>query len=153
MKYRKKKKNTKDNKKNVYTLIKMGDEEVENIKPAKNDINIGVQILRVIYCFLVVVVHFGSGEIYAFSWKYIDFYATSFFLIAFYYSYHTFSSRHIPKIKERFLRLLYPYILVPIIVYVRNNFYTIKLSGILDRTLLKRFYIQYLLGNNIHGIM
>ena len=154
MKYRKKKKDRKDNnKKNVYTLIKMGDEEVENIKSAKTDINIGVQILRVIYCFLVVVVHFGSGEIYAFSWKYIDFYVTSFFLIAFYYSYHTFSSRHIPKIKERFLRLLYPYILCPIIVYVRNNFYTIKLSGILDKALLKRFYIQYLLGNNIHGIM
>ena len=139
-----------------YKIIKTDDQDDEKGEPIKKNINVGVEILRVIYCFLVVIVHFGSGDIYKFSWKYIDFYVTSFFLIAFYFSYNTFSSRYIPKVKERFWRLLYPYILWPIIVYIRQNFYTLKQGhflGLFNKALAKRFYIQFLLGNNIHGIM
>ena len=122
--------------------------------PVQKDINIGIQILRMIYCFLVVVVHFGKADraLYNFSWVYIDFYVTSFFLISFYFSYNTFSSRYIVKIKERFLRLLFPYILWPILIYIRHNFDNIK-QGRITENILKRFYIQYLLGNNIHGIL
>ena len=148
--YRKKSKNKKaKNAEEKITIIE------EKDKFPKKDINIGVQILRMIYSFLVIEVHFGRGnqEVYDFSWRYIDFYVTSFFLISFYFSYNTFSSRHISKIKERFLRLLYPYILWPILIYIRHNFNDIKNRNIrIDSYLLKRFYIQYLLGNNIHGI-
>ena len=133
--------------------LKEKEEKEEKEEPLKKDINIGVEILRVVYCYLVVVVHFGSGDIYQFSWKYIDFYVTSFFLIAFYFSYNAFSSRYIPKIKERFWRLLYPYILWPIIIYIRQNWHSVRFQDLSNKYLLKRFYIQFLLGNNIHGIM
>ena len=125
----------------------------EKEEPVQKEINIGIQILRMIYAFLVVVVHFGKANraLYDFSWVYIDFYVTSFFLISFYFSYNTFSSRYIIKIKERFLRLLFPYILWPIIIYIRHNFDRIR-HGQIYENILKRFYIQYLLGNNIHGI-
>ena len=126
----------------------------ENGEKPKKDINIGVQILRMIYTFLVVVVHFGRGnkELYDFSWRYIDFYVTSFFLISFYFSYNTFSSRYIIKIKERFLRLLFPYLIWPILIYIRNNFFNI-IHGNISSNIIKKFYLQYLLGNNIHGIL
>lgn len=152
-KKRYKKKKVKDFCKQEIIPIK---DDQEELKPIKRDINIGVQILRVIYCFLVVIVHFGSGEIYTFSFKYIDFYVTSFFLMAFYFSYNTFSSRYIVKIKERFLRLIYPYILWPVIVYVRQNFQMVKSGNFkffFNTYIAKRFYYQFLLGNNIHGIM
>lgn len=148
-----KKKETKKKYNYLYSLP-VDDENEENLKKEK-DINVGVEILRMIYAFLVVEVHFGRGnkDWYDFAWKYIDFYVTSFFLMAFYFSYNTFSSRNISKIKERFLRLLYPYLLWPIIIYIRKNYYSLFHGHLNVKYLMKIFYIQYLLGNNIHGIL
>ena len=141
--------NKKEKKVKKITII----EDIE--ENPKKEINLGVQILRMIYTYLVCVVHFGSAnrELYGFAWKYIDFYVTSFFLMAFYFSYNTFSSRNIVKIKERFWRLLIPYIFWPILVYVRNNFFKIIHREVDYSKLLKRFYLQYLVGNNVHGIL
>ena len=119
----------------------------------EKDANIGVNILCVIYCFLVIVVHFCNGKIYNFAMKYIDFYVTSFFFMAFYFSYRTFSSRNVEKIKERFLKLFYSYFFWPIITFIRQNSHKIKISTLFNRNVLKKFYFQYLLGNNIHVIL
>ena len=73
------------------TLFKNKEEENEEQLKEEKDINIGVNILRVIYCFLVIVVHFGDGVIFHFSMKYYDFCLPSFFFMAFYFSYRTFS--------------------------------------------------------------
>ena len=135
------------------TLFKNKEEENEEQLKEEKDINLGVNILRVIYCFLVIVVHFGNGEIYNFAMKYIDFYVTSFFFMAFYFSYRTFSSRNVEKIKERFLKLFFPYFLWPIISFIRQNPRNINISTLFNRNVLKSFYFQYLLGNNIYGIL
>ena len=145
------KRNRNKTKKKVKKIIIIGDTE----ESPKKEINLGVQILRMIYTYLVIAVHFGSGnrELYDFAWRYIDFYVTSFFLMGFYFSYNTFSSRYIIKIKERFWRLLIPYIFWPILVYVRNNFFRIIHNEVDYSNLRKRFYLQYLVGNNVHGIL
>lgn len=55
--YRKKSKNKKaENAEEKITIIE------EKDKPPKKDINIGVQILPMIYSFLVIEVHFGRGN-------------------------------------------------------------------------------------------
>ena len=135
------------------TIFKNKEEENEEQLKEEKDINIGINILCVIYCFLVIVVHFGNGEIYNFAMKYIDFYVTSFFFMAFYFSHRTFSSRNVEKIKERFYKLFFPYFLWPIISFIRQNPRNINISTLFNRNVLKSFYFQYLLGNNIYGIL
>ena len=115
------------------TLFKNKEEENEEQLKKEKDINIGVNILRVLCSFLVIVVHFGSGEIFHFAMKYYDFCLPSFFFMAFYFSYRAFSSRNVEKIKERFLKLFYPYFFWPIITFIRQNSHKIKISTLIRK--------------------
>ena len=124
------------------TLFKNKEEENEEKLKEEKDINIGVNILRVLCSFLVIVVQFGNGKIFHFAMKYYDFCLPSFFFMAFYFSYRTFSSRNVEKIRERFLKLFYPYFFWPIITFIRQNSHKIKISTLFDRNVLKKFYFQ-----------
>lgn len=120
----------------------------------KKNVILGVQILRMIYAYLIVVLHFGhnTGQLYNFCWKYIDFYVTSFFLISFYFSFKVFSSRYIAKVKERFIRLLFPYIFWPLFIFIKRKYRAYK-RGMSCQHSYKDLYYQFLVGNPIHGLM
>ena len=77
----------------------------------KKNINLGIQLLRMIFSFNIVVAHclnkrYQNKLIYFFCLKGIHYYVPTFFLISFYFSYKTFSSKNIIKLKERLLKLL-----------------------------------------------
>ena len=68
------------------------------MKIEEKKLYLGIEILRMIFAFIILFFH-CMNEI------------TIFFIISFYFSYNSFSLKKISKIKERFKRLLVPYII------------------------------------------
>ena len=73
-------------------------------------------------------------------------------MISFYFSSNYFISRNIKKIKQRFQRLLIPYIIWPFIFFIMNNSINIINSKKFIVIDLKYFYYQILIGNGIYLI-
>ena len=101
----------------------------------KRKYNIFLAILRVYLSFNVINSHCLSSPPILMN-KYIigilrnNMHVPIFFLISFYFSHKLFLSKDIEKIKKRFERLLIPYLVWPIIIWIVNNFlyYTFKLN-------------------------
>ena len=95
----------------------------ENKKP----INSGIQILRVILCLWVLSYHYLNAKklnyflFYVIKTKF--FHVPCFSFITFFYSYNIFSKAKIAKVKNRFERLLIPYIIWPIFIFIQRNFF------------------------------
>ena len=93
----------------------------------KNNINLGIQILRTILCFWVLSFHNNEkGKIYYFIFFITSrkfFHVPCFSFISFYFSYNIFFLKNITKTKNRLERLLIPYILWPIVIFVINNIF------------------------------
>jgi len=122
------------------------------IKP--KSLNEGIEILRFLLCLWVVTLH-CSGFKHEHK-KYLDkcFHVPTFFLLSFYFYYKTASKRIIIKIISRFQRLLYPYIIWSIIVFINNN-YLVKntLIGKYKQKLSpKDLYIQILTGSRYYQV-
>lgn len=115
-------------------------------------INLGIQLLRMILSFLIVLVHnlrvTNSTIIIR---VYLPYYVPCFFFIALYFSYNTFISRNILKIKERLIRILIPYIGWSILIWIRNNYLYYRYN-IKRNYLFKNIYYQLLIGCGVHGI-
>ena len=91
-----------------------------------NNINFGIETLRTILSFFILTRHFLKKQfITNYLTRFIfyaqPFYVPLFFLISFYFSFNTFASRNINKIKLRFTRILIPYVIWPIILWIRIN--------------------------------
>ena len=69
----------------------------------------------------------------------------TFFILSFYFSYNSFTSKRINKIKERFKRLLIPYVIWPIIIYTQANSFNKK-----AHILFKFLIYQLLIGNGFY---
>lgn len=115
----------------------------------KKEIYVGIQLLRILFSFHILVFHCINRQKYQYKSEIIKFIInnveidlSTFFIISFFLSYKCFSSRNIIKIKVRFKRLLVPYIIWPIVFYI-INFQKIKLKGLL---------YQLLIGNGIHFV-
>ena len=107
--------------------------------------DIGLGILRLTLAFLVVISHCYNFELATGIWKEIikktetvSFHVRVFFMMSFYFSYKTLVSSNYKKIFDRFLRLLIPYILWPIIILLLNNNLLIKFSKIKKRIFTKK---------------
>ena len=114
-----------------------------------------IQILRMILCFWIVISH--CSLIYNPFFKKIifsQFHVPTFFIISFYFLYKNLSKRNIKKIKERFERLLIPYIIWPILIFIINNILFITLSlGRFNKILtINDLLIQIIFGINFHDI-
>ena len=90
-------------------------------------LNVGIQILRMLFSFHILVFHCINKKLY--SNKIIKFIIGNveidlgvFFIISFYYSNHTFISKNIEKINQRFYRLLIPYIIWPLFFFIMHEF-------------------------------
>ena len=99
-----------------------------DIKYKKKKIYLGIQILRIIFSFHILVFHFHSAHNKNYKLIYIrniiskvDIDLITFFIISFYFSHDIFVSKNIFKIKFRFKRLLIPYIIWPIVIFFIRN--------------------------------
>ena len=114
-----------------------------NFKSTKN--NLGIQILRFLLCFWVVIMH--CSYVKKEHKKYLSkgFHVPTFFLISFFFYYPNIYNKNIDKIISRFQRLLLPYIFWPLIalIFQKNNDHEHVLRNILS---------QILIGAPIHGI-
>jgi len=81
----------------------------------KKKINLGIQILRVIFSFHILVFHCINKKKYSSKIlkpiiNDVDIDLGVFFIISFYYSYELFTSKNRIQIKQRLIRLFIPYI-------------------------------------------
>ena len=91
----------------------------------KREKNIGVEILRIYLSILVVNTHCYR---YSKNIKYIilkiirnRLHVPTFFIISFFFFQITLLSRNIDKFKQRFRRLLLPYLIWPVVIWLINN--------------------------------
>ena len=90
-------------------------------KSDKINKNYGIEILRVILSFMVVLERFYNRKRKK-KLTYILYYnIPTFFLLSFYYTHNIFIAFNINKIKLRFKRLTIPYICWSLIAFAKNN--------------------------------
>lgn len=127
-----------------------------NARKNKRKIYLGIEILRMILSFLIVIVHlyykgYARKPILLFPFQNLCFYIPTFFIISFYFSYNCFISKNIVKINHRFKRILIPYFILPHIFWLRNNFYNYYYRTHLQSK-FKNLYYQLLIGCGLHGV-
>jgi len=123
----------------------------------KKQLYLGIEILRMFFAFIILFFHCRNKTIYNQTFnknlsELVDLGLTTFFIISFHFSYNSFISKNINKIKERFKRFLIPYIIWPIIIYLQktlSNFINGKNNNILFKCLI----YQILIGNGIYIIL
>ena len=104
-----------------------------NNQKSNYDINLG--ILKIYLSFLVVNTHCLKRQNienkYLLKFLVNNLHVPIFFIISFYFCHKIFLSKNIEKIKQRFERILLPYFVWPIIIWIFNNlfsfFFKIKL--------------------------
>ena len=127
-----------------YKLIKQDNEDIKKI-------NIGLQLLRTICSFLIIVCHFYGFRHYRIILNKNIYYIITFFYLSFYFSYNTLASRNISKIKGRFIRMLIPYIGWPLMLFLNDKYHHF-LYGQKENYKLRHFYYQILVGCKMYGI-
>lgn len=127
---------------------------MEITKPRIKEINLGIELLRFLLCNWIVIVHCS-----VISKKYIKyfnrgFHVPTFFFISFYFYYESLSQRNICKIIARFQRLLIPYFIWSLIIFLVNNilFALFSLGQYDTKLTLKDLYIQLMIGSRYHTI-
>ena len=117
--------------------------------------NLGIEILRFFLCFRVVLLHYySSNNEYILSLKKNRFQVACFFFISFYFLFPMLSQRNIKKFKLRLERLLIPYVIYPIIIWIINNlmFLIIKFNRYDKILTLNDLKTQIIIGRGIYGI-
>lgn len=120
---------------------------------SKSTINIGIQLLRIVLSFWVVTDHCLYYQI-KISYKIFfknRLHVPCFIVISFFFSYKTISSRNFFKIKQRFIRLIIPYFVLPIIIAILNNlsFFLFKISYFGSNITLQDLLKQFIIGRKI----
>ena len=115
----------------------------------------GIEFLRMILCFGIVLLHYYSSDNkYILKIKENNFQVPCFFFISFYFLYPTISQKNIGKYKQRLERLLIPYIIYPIIVWIINNimFLIINYNRFNRLLTFKELKLNLIFGKGIFGI-
>ena len=121
----------------------------------KKNPNSGIEILKVILTFFILVYHCSNqnaynSEILNIFNHVVPFYFSTYFLIFFYFSYNILSSKNIVRIKQRLLRVLIPYIFWPLIFSVIHILSYKKKINI--NYLIRDIAIQLILGRRIYFV-
>ena len=113
-------------------------------------INYSLELLRFLLCFWVVAEHcYRNAQ--KFKGK---FHVPTFMIMSFYFYYNTLITKNKTKIKQRFGRILIPYIFWPIFIFIFNNI-LFKIYGfsLYKKILsLKDLILQLIFGSNYHHI-
>ena len=89
----------------------------------KKKYNLGIGILRVCLSFMVIMDHLYNQKIYNRYVYFFYYHIPTFFLLSFFYTFNTFMPININKIKNRFERIVIPYISWSFIYWIFNNIY------------------------------
>jgi hypothetical protein len=122
-----------------------------NEKKHKKEFIISFSILRMYLCFVVVNIHLLKKT--RLKYKYLVKFLRNgisvpiFFIMSFFLCYKLFSLNDIKKIKLRFERLIIPYFLWPIIIWLFNNIFHFCLKKTMKISLYA-LIIQILSGHN-----
>ena len=121
---------------------------MEEININKN-INYSLEFLRLILSFWVVIQHCYK---YANRLNKGKFHVPIFMLMSFYFYYNILKRKSIIKIKKRFLRIVFPYIIWPILFFIFNNilFKFFGFSQYNKKLSLKNLLLQLVFGLNFH---
>ena len=119
-------------------------------------IYLGLEILRMFFSFTILFFHCLNKRIYSLNFlnnlsEVVSVALTTFFIMAFYFSYNSFISKNIDKIKGRFKRLLIPYILWPIIIYLQKTIYNYKHRK--KEKLFRILIYQIIIGNGLNMLL
>ena len=112
-------------------------------------INYSFELLRLILCFWVVVQH-----CYRNASKKRRFHVPTFMIMSFYFYYNTLKTNDIIKIKQRFQRLLIPYIIWGIFIFILN-YILLALFGfslLKKKLVIKDLMLQLIFGSRYHFI-
>ena len=113
-------------------------------------INYSFQLLRLLLCFWVVIAHSYK---YSYKLRKGRFHVPIFMIMSFYFYYNIIKTKDTIKIKQRFQRLLIPYIFWPIIIFILNNIlFKIEFSIYNKKLLLNDLIKQLIFGRNYHNI-
>ena len=116
---------------------------------------IGIEILRMFLCFRIILLHYYSGNNrYILKMKSNRFQVSTFFFISFYFLYPIISQINFVKLKLRLERLLIPYIIYPIIVWIINNlmFLITKFNRFNRLLTINELKLNLIIGRGIFGI-
>lgn len=118
-------------------------------KNEKKKFNAFFALLRIYISFLVVNTHCFKPPISLyqniFKLKLLKnrIHVPIFYIMSFYFCYNLFSSKNIPKIKQRFERIIIPYFIWPIILFLINNY----LLNFISKISLYDLLLQLLYGH------
>ena len=129
---------------------------MNDLKCTKNNNtrNLGIQLLRFILCLWIVVQHCSRIKRNHIKYLLKGFHVPTFILLSFYYFYNILSNRNIDKIIMRFRRLLIPYIIWPLLIYLLNNLliYTISFGQFKNIIPIESLFCKFIYGSTFHGI-
>lgn len=130
--------------------------EINNNKSKIKEINNGIQILRMILSYLILQLHcynikLTKNKILIFLFKADGFYVPTFYIIAYFFSFKDLQLKNIFKIRLRLKRIIIPYIIWPLLFFIRNNinYYFYKEN---NNHKIKGLVIQLLCGVGIHSV-
>ena len=89
----------------------------------KKEYNLGIGILRVCLSFIVIMDHLYDQKKYNRYIYFFYYHIPTFFLLSFFYTFNTLLSFNINKIKNRFERIVIPYIIWNFIYWIFNIIY------------------------------
>ena len=121
-------------------------------KKMNNKVNIGIEILRMILSFWILLVHCFRvrNKIQRKIIFIMRFHVPCFIIISFYFYYKVIFKPDINKIKQRFLRLLIPYLVWPFIIIVIKTTINLFAKGEFDRKIIiKNLIYQFVFGRKI----
>ena len=135
---------------------------IKKTRNSKQNYNIFIALLRMYLSFIVVNAHCFTPSIYISKRKYIlkilknRTHVPTFFIISFYFCHDLLISKNIQKIKHRFERLIIPYLLWPIIIWIINkclifffdwknniSFKELKMQLLAGHSFMPVFWFQY----------
>lgn len=118
-------------------------------------VNYGLQLLRMIMSFWVVMNHCyktknNSLNNIIFGHK---FHVPTFIIISFYFCYNNISIKNINKIKVRLEKLFIPYLIYPTFFWLINYLWHIKSEEFRLKVYYKNLIIQFIIGKGVCGVL
>ena len=125
--------------------------ELNYSKPTKNVPNFGIELLKTILFFFILVYHcydqnLGENKILKIILAAIPLYYPTLFIIYFYFSFNHLSNKNITQIYKRFLKLIVPYIAWPLFFFTMNSLSTDRRT---EKYSLRDLFIQLTVGRGI----
>jgi len=116
-------------------------------------INLGIELLRMILCFWVIIFHYGGKKLKKRKILNTFFHVPTFMIISFYMSSKLFFTQNLIKIKQRLIKLIIPFIIIPIIdLGIKISFSLFKTTVNIKKILFNLF-LQYITGYKTYVIL